>query len=144
LGWLPDLDAWARAVGALVAPGGTFYVAELHPVILLFAGREDGELRRGYHYFRTPEAIVEELEGTYADPDATLTNRRHHSWIFELGHVVTALIEAGLRIDWVREHDATCCAIVPGLLEGDDRMFRLPPDELSLPLSFSLRATRPA
>src|SRR5690606_2911642 len=33
LGWLPDLGAWARTAASLVKPGGTFYLAELHPVI---------------------------------------------------------------------------------------------------------------
>ncbi len=141
LGWLPDLSAWARAVAKLLKPGGTFYIAEIHPVILLFSA-QDRALVRSYPYFRTGEPITEEIEGTYADRGAAITNRREHCWIFELGQLVTALIEAGLRIEWLREHDATCCAIVPSLVEGEDRLFRLPEGELSLPLSFSLRATR--
>lgn len=142
LGWLPDLDAWARAAFALLRPGGTFYIAEIHPVILLFAEHGDG-LRRAYPYFRTSEPLVEELDGTYADRSASITNRRAYSWIYELGQVVNALINAGMRIDFLHEHDVTCCAIVPTLVEGSDRTFRLPEGELSLPLSFSIRATRP-
>lgn len=141
LGWLPDLRPWARAVAALLEPGGTFYLAEIHPVVLLY-GEYGESLTRSYPYFRTSEPITEEVDGTYADRSARVENRRAHSWIFELGQVVTELIEAGLRIDFLHEHDATCCAIVPTLVEGDDRLFRLPPGELSLPLSFSLRATR--
>ena len=142
LGWLPDLDAWARTAAALTKPGGTFYLAEIHPVALLFA--EHGtELVRAFPYFRESEPILEEVDGTYADRAATITNRRAHSWIFELGQIVNLLIENGMRIDSLREHDATCCAIVPTLTEGPDRMFRQPPGALSLPLSFSIRATRP-
>lgn len=140
LGWLPDLDAWARAVTALLAPGGIFYLAELHPTILLYEGDPS---RRSYPYFRDAGPIREAIEGTYADRDARVENRDTVSWIYELGQVVTALIDAGLTIDFVHEHDATCCAIVPSLIESDDRLWRLPPEELSLPLSFSIRAHRP-
>ncbi len=141
LGWLPDLAGWARTVAKLLKPGGTFYIAELHPVILLFSAR-DGALVRGYPYFRADGPITEEVDGTYADRGAAIANRREHCWIFELGQIVTELLDAGLRIEWLREHDATCCAIVPTLVEGEDRLFRVPAGELSLPLSFSLRATR--
>lgn len=142
LGWLPDLDAWARAAAALLAPGGTLYLAEIHPVLFLYESRRAGELVRTYPYFRTAEPLVEETPGTYADRSAAVTHRRTHSWIYELGQVVTALIDAGLRIDWLHEHDATCCDVVPSLTKGDDGLFRMPPGELSLPLSFSVRATR--
>lgn len=126
---------------SLVKPGGTFYLAELHPVILLFA-ESGAELRRAWPYFRSADPIVEDAEGTYADRAAKVEHTRAYSWIYELGQVVNALIDAGLRIEYVREHDATCCAIAPTLIEGPDRMFRLPEGALSLPLSFSIRATR--
>jgi SAM-dependent methyltransferase len=31
LGWLPDLEPWARAVAGFVRPGGIFYIHEGHP-----------------------------------------------------------------------------------------------------------------
>lgn len=33
LAYLPDIDRWAQAVAALVAPGGFLYLAEFHPII---------------------------------------------------------------------------------------------------------------
>ncbi|HBQ12455.1 MAG TPA: SAM-dependent methyltransferase [Myxococcales bacterium] len=145
LGWLPDVGAWARAVAACLKPGGLFYLAELHPTILLFDDpeAEGGPLTRRFGYFHELEPIVEETEGTYAEPEARLENERRVSWIYEVGQVVNALIDAGLQLERLEEHDATCCAIVPGLVQGDDRMWRLPEGELSLPLSFSIRARLP-
>src|SRR5690606_36668406 len=122
LGWLPDLDAWARTAASLMKPGRTFRLAEPDPVILLFAA-SGTELRRACPYFRSADPIVEDAEGTYADRTAKVENTREYCWIYELGQVVNALIDAGLRIEYIREHDATCCAIAPTLIEGPDRMF---------------------
>ncbi len=140
LGWLPDLDAWARAVAALLTPGGVFYLVESHPTMLLFDGSADG--RRTWPYFRTAEPIEATVEGSYAAPDATLENRREAVWIFELGQVVTALIDAGLCLDFLHEHDGNCSAMIPSMTKHPDGLWRLPEGELGLPLSFSIRARR--
>ena len=29
-----------------------------------------------------------------------------HTWIHPLGEIVTGLIEGGMRLDWLHEHDA--------------------------------------
>jgi SAM-dependent methyltransferase len=140
LGWLPDLRGWAQAVARLLAPGGSFYIAEIHPTILLFEG---DIAQRKFPYFRSDQPLELETRGTYAEPDAEIENVSTCEWIFELGQVVSLLIAAGLRIELLHEHDATCCQVVPDLVCGSDRMWRLPEGELSLPLSFSIRATRP-
>lgn len=31
LGWLPDIEGWARVAAHFVKPGGFFYIAEVHP-----------------------------------------------------------------------------------------------------------------
>jgi 2-polyprenyl-3-methyl-5-hydroxy-6-metoxy-1,4-benzoquinol methylase len=142
LGWLPDLSAWARAVSALLHPGGTFYIVETHPVAYLFDQSPGRALERTFPYFRTTEPIVEEGEGTYADSSATITQKRRYSWIYELGNVVSLLIEHGLRIDFVHEHPATCSTVFPSMIPAGDGTYVLPPGELSLPLSFSIRATK--
>ena len=37
INWLPDIKAWASTMAALLAPGGTFYLAEFHPFSDVFA-----------------------------------------------------------------------------------------------------------
>lgn len=142
--WLPDLRAWARAVSALLRPGGTFYLVELHPTMLLFEQSPGRALERTYGYFRSPEPIVEDGDGTYADRSAHLRHKRRYSWIYELGAVVNALVDAGLRIERLNEHDGACAPLFPSLVRHEDGLYRLPPGEPSLPLSFSIRATKPA
>jgi hypothetical protein len=57
-----------------------------------------------------------------------------------LGAIVTALLDAGLRLDWLHEHDSVTWKMFEALVEGPDGLYRWP-DKPWLPLSFSLRAT---
>ncbi|MCG2767215.1 MAG: class I SAM-dependent methyltransferase, partial [Anaerolineae bacterium] len=34
--WLPDLTRWAEIVARYLSPGGTFYIAEFHPLLTMF------------------------------------------------------------------------------------------------------------
>jgi SAM-dependent methyltransferase len=34
IGWLPDLDKWAEIIAYYLKPGGIFYMADFHPVVL--------------------------------------------------------------------------------------------------------------
>src|SRR4029079_9654858 len=69
LGWLPDIRAWARVVAHFLAPGGTFFISEVHPVAQAFddGGVAPGELRLRYPYWEHPEPLVFEVKGSYAD-----------------------------------------------------------------------------
>ena len=61
LGWLPDIAGWARVVAHFLAPGGTFFITEAHPVqqALEDEGVAPGELRLRYPYFehREPDHV---------------------------------------------------------------------------------------
>ncbi|CAM5718922.1 hypothetical protein SMICM304S_05406 [Streptomyces microflavus] len=50
---------------------------------------------------------MDETPGTYADFDAPTVHNRSVEWQHPVGEVVTALAAAGLRIEFLREHDAT-------------------------------------
>ena len=47
LGWLPDIRGWAQVVAHFLAPGGRFFITEIHPVAQVFEneGVAAGELR---------------------------------------------------------------------------------------------------
>jgi len=80
--------------------------------------------------------------GTYADPDApTLHNRRSIEWNHGLGAVVSALVGADLRIEFLHEHDHTLFARWPFLARADDGTYRLPEGTPSLPLMHSVLAS---
>jgi SAM-dependent methyltransferase len=139
LNWLPDVERWARVIAALMAPGGRFYLAEFHPFASVFA---DDDLAVAYPYFHA-EPFVWDEPGTYADPDAPTVHNRSVEWNHGLGAVVSALASAGLRIEFLHEHDHTLFARWPFLKRSADRGYRLPEDMPSLPLMYSLLASMP-
>ena len=145
LGWLPDIVGWARVAARFVKPGGLFYVTEIHPVAQVFLdeGVAPGELRPVYPYWSHEAPITFEAHGSYADRDAPTDGLVEHGWNHSLGEIVTALIDAGLRIELVHEFDFVEWP-VEFLVEGDDGRYRLPPGTLGqLPLFFSIRAKKP-
>ncbi len=94
--------------------------------------------------FRAPRREQAAFEPRdYADPSAQLENATTHQFLHPLGEVVTALIEAGLRLDWLHEHDGLVWRMFACQVEDEAGLFRWP-DKPWLPLSYSLRATRPA
>jgi SAM-dependent methyltransferase len=138
--WLPDIGRWADVCAALVAPGGTFYLSEFHPVTDMFA-YESLELERSY--FETAP-FFDDSSGTYADLEAPTVHNASYEWLHPLGSVVTALIEAGLRIEFLHEHAYTLFPRWPFLESRDDGSFVLPAGMPELPLMYSLRAVKPA
>lgn len=147
LSWLPDIRRWAAVVARFVAPGGTFFIKEIHPVAQAFenGGVAPGELRLEYPYWEHPKPLTFKVSGSYADPDADVGDVVEHGWDHGLGEIVTALIDAGLRIDALVEH--------PYLEWGADFLVEEPgtgtwilPDTVrgEMPLMFSLRASKPA
>jgi SAM-dependent methyltransferase len=146
LGWLPDIRAWARVVAHFLAPGGTFFITEAHPVMQVFEneGVAPRELRLTYPYWEHRDPLVFDVKGSYADPDAEVGDQKEHGWNHGLGEIVTSLVDAGLRIESLEEH--------PYLDWGADFLverepgsgrYVLPPGPGALPLMFSLRATKP-
>jgi SAM-dependent methyltransferase len=144
--WLPDLDRWAAQVAALLRPGGVFYLLEVHPFAWMFVDDEDDAAvsdRPVAPYFGHGAALSREVDGSYAIPDLEVDARIQHLWRHELGQVVTALVKAGLLLEFLHEHDAADIQIMPDLVQRDDGMWVLPEGRPSMPLSFSLRARRP-
>ena len=141
--WLPDLPRWAGIVARMLKPGGWLYLAEAHPAAMVLgeggvSGRRLPEAATSY--FKRGALILESPAG-YAN-DQPLENARTYEWHHGLGDIVSAVTGAGLRLDWLHEHDAVAWPLFDGLVDGEDGLFRWP-GTAWLPLSFSLRATRP-
>jgi SAM-dependent methyltransferase len=138
--WLPDIDRWAEQVGALVAPGGRFYIHDVHPVAWALA---DDSLDLAWSYFEEGEPFVENSDQTYTDATRPLTATKSFEWNHGIGEIVTALLRHGLRLEWLTEHDWTVWPRFPWLVETDDHTWIAPPGTPRAPLTFSLLATRP-
>ncbi len=141
--WLPDIERWAQVAAHFVKPGGTFYIAEFHP----FAGIFDDapgvtDLHVHYPYFPTNEPLRFEVDGTYA---GTTKMEPHptYEWPHPVSEVITALIGAGLRIEFFHEFAYTSFKFLPFMEPVDDKMLRLSKHDGSVPLVYSIKATKP-
>ncbi|MFI6419600.1 class I SAM-dependent methyltransferase [Streptomyces sp. NPDC050842] len=141
LNWLPDIERWAETAASLVAPGGFLYVAEFHP---LTDSLDDETGSRIVNDYFVREPWVDTTPGTYADLDADTVHNRSVEWVHPVGEVVTALARAGLRIESLREHDASLYPRYGALQRHEDGYYRFPADRPRIPLMYSIKATRPA
>ena len=141
--WLPDLPRWARIAAHFVKPGGTFYIAEFHPFASVFDDAPGvTDLRVHYPYFSGDEPQVFDNVGTYTDGSVTLTGR-----IYEfqrpVSDVVTALIDAGLRIEHLHEFPFSTHHFLAFTQEMPDGTVRLKKHDGCVPLLYSVKATKP-
>jgi SAM-dependent methyltransferase len=139
LNWLPDIGRWAGVVADLLRPGGFLYLAEFHPFSRVFG---DEDLTVTYDYFQDAPEVWDE-PGTYADLGAETVNNRTYEWLHTLGDVLNAVVDAGLTLESLHEHDYTLFPQWPFLKKSGFDTYRLPEGTPSLPLMYSLRARKP-
>jgi len=140
--WLPDIAGWARVVASLLKPGGFLYFADMHPVALVFDDKAGDGVRPGWFWPYFHEGAFEHDDPTdYANPTTVLRNSMTHVFVHPLASVVQALIDAGLKIEMLHEHDSVAWPAFAQLVEGEGRMWRFP-DKPWLPLSYSIRARK--
>ena len=136
--WLPDMTRWAQVVAALLGPGGFLYLVEGHPVAQILDDAQGMNVVRDYF---AEQPSVEDYPYTYTDGPA-LTHIRSVQFQHGLGQVVTALAAAGLRIEFLNEHDFDCYQRFQSL-ERHDGPYRFPAGQPRIPMMFSLRASPP-
>lgn len=137
IGWLPDLKPWAQMILERLKPGGLFYIVEFHPIAWMFDYTVSPPVMK--YGYQQKEAIYEEYEGTYADVNSKMISKEY-GWNHSLGEVITSLSEAGLHVEYLKEHDASPYDIFPGLVKNTDGMFELV--NKMYPLIFEVKAIK--
>ena len=143
--WHQDIRRWARVAAHFLKPGGTFYLVEVHPMAYVFDDSPcTTELRVRSPYFHAAEPQVYSTRGTsFSDPDAVVESELEYGWCHTVGDLVSALVEAGLRIEFLHEHPFTTYRQLPFLEHSADGYWRVPGLERSVPLLYSVRASKP-
>ncbi len=135
IGWLPDLKKWAAVVRHFLKKGGTFYIADFHPWLQMYDW-PTGQL--AHDWFNT-RPIVEQLDGTYADPSADLHDTEV-GWNHSFEETLGSLLGAGLRLVEMREFDHSLYPCFPGMREREPGKFVWGDfGERRLPHAFSLK-----
>ncbi len=159
--WLPSIQRWAQTVAALLRPGGRLFIRDGHPVLnsalAMTVGAEHPDreqqpwisgpgattLALELPYYEQPEAMVWTEEYTYAGTDK-VAQPRSMEWNHGLGEIVTAVLEAGLEVTSLTEHDSVPWDALPGFMVHDEEIdeYRLRERPERLPASFTLTARR--
>jgi len=106
--------------------------------------RDDDLLLVKYPYFEQPEPFTWTEGGTYVDTDMVFTQNVSHEWNHGIGEIVTALLEAGLALTGLVEHDSVPWNAFPGKMEqiaGGE--WRLADRPARLACSFTIQAVKP-
>ncbi len=140
--WLPDIDRWARVVAALLKPGGRLFIREGHPALWTLDYEDPERLVMAYPYFEVAEPLVETEEQTYVDTRERLRNATTHSWNHGLGEIVTAVLEHGLRLTQLVEHDSVPWNPMPSQMvqRGEEWVLAERPERM--PLTYTLQAVK--
>jgi SAM-dependent methyltransferase len=144
--WLPNVTGWASVVAGLLRPGGRLFIREGHPMLWSIDDRRtDDLLVVDYPYFETAEPIVWDEGGTYVETDAEFVHNVTHSWNHGLGEIVTALLEQGMELTWLEEHDSVPWEALPGrmsIVDDATHEWRLTDRPERLPHSYTLQAVK--
>lgn len=134
------MSQWAGQVASLLRAGGRLYLHDGHPLAWALA---DNELRVEHSYFEELDPHVDDAGFTYADGEARLSHPRQYEWNHSIGEIVTAVLDHGLRVVSLIEHDWTVHQRFPWLVETGNHRWEIPADRPRVPLTFTLLAERP-
>jgi len=137
IGWLPDLNKWAKVVSKFLKPGGRFIMAEFHPVVWMF----DNDFKEIFYNYFNVTPIIEEETGTYADKNAPL-EAKTITWNHPTSEVLNALISNGLEINSFNEYDYSPYNCFNQTEEFEPNKFRIKHLENKIPMVFSIKATK--
>jgi SAM-dependent methyltransferase len=133
--WLPSVPRWASVVADLLTPGGRLFMREGHPMLwALQDGRADNLLVVEYPYHELEEPMVFDDEGTYVQTEVKFSHNITYVWNHGLGEIVSALLNVGMRLTMLVEHDSVPWNALPGQMQqvelGEwrvtDRPWRVP------------------
>lgn len=129
--WLPDLNKWAEIIASNLVVGGTFYMAEFHPIY---------DIIEGYSYFTAEVPDIED-EGTYTENGADVVTTLA-TWAHPLSRVVNALIGAGIQIEQLNEFPYSPYNCFEGMVERDPGRYYLSHKGQDIPIVYSLRGKK--
>ncbi|MDM7855161.1 class I SAM-dependent methyltransferase [Cellulomonas alba] len=159
--WLPSIRRWAETVATPLRPGGRLFIRDGHPVMLsalavTVATDHDERAQQPWitgprgltpalelPYFEQPEPLVWHDEHSYAGVDK-VAQPRSMEWNHGLAEIVTAVLDAGLELTSLVEHDSAPWDALPGLMVEDQATgeFRLRDRPERMPATFTLTARR--
>lgn len=150
--WLSDIRAWARGIASILSPGGRFVMIEFHPFLAMLDdhGRQIAHDYGGGWLWTFDEGIGDYVAwaGPSLAPSGYLEGVQDfrnphpsHEFVWGVGDLVSALLDAGLRLEALREYPyANGFPAFEGTVELPGGRFAPPPDRPRIPMMLGLVA----
>jgi len=142
--WIPDIRRWASVVSALLRPGGRLFVRDAHPMLeAITEPRPDGLVALEFPYFEIPGGTRFVAPKTYVPHEGELASPVSISFSHGLAQIITAVMDAGMALTAIEEHDSAPWDFLPGSTAVDERgEHRLRDRPQRLAATFTLQAVR--
>lgn len=137
IGWLPDLEKWAKVISHFLKPNAEFIFVEFHPVVWMF----DDDFTKVAYDYSSKEPIIETYEGTYADREANLS-QQYVMWNHSLADVFQSLINQNLEIKTFEELDWSPYSCFKHTVEYEKGKFRISVLDKKIPMVYSIIAIK--
>lgn len=137
IGWLPDLQPWAKMISERLKPGGIFYIADFHPVLWMF----DDDFTHIAYSYENREVIVTENQGTYTNREAEIKGKEY-GWNHSISELLNALIGAGLQIQFFNEYMYSPYPCFRNIVEFEPGKWHIKGMEGKIPMVYSLKAQK--
>jgi SAM-dependent methyltransferase len=151
--WIPDSRRWFSNAASMLAAGGRVYLADDHPAAIqtretsLADGTspivfdEHSAIAVGEPWRTGADApLMIEEQHTYTGDTTTLEHAITRQWLHPLSEIVTGLLEAGLTLEFLHEHDRLPYRRYETMKSDSSGLWRLPAEMPGPPLAFSLMA----
>ncbi|MEN9987317.1 MAG: hypothetical protein RLZZ585_356 [Bacteroidota bacterium] len=137
IGWLPDLDKWAKVIADRLKPGGQLIFVDFHPVVWMF---DDDFKHVAYNYFQE-SPIVEDVSSSYANKEIQITDTTI-TWNHGLSEVYQALQKAGLIVNHFSEYPFSPYDCLNDLIEVEPNRFQVKHLVNKIPMVYALTALK--
>ncbi len=137
IGWLPDLDRWAKVIAMHLKKGGIFYMSDFHPVVWMF---DDNFTKIEYAYHKT-DVIVVENQATYVENKEPIISKEY-GWNHSISEILNALMNNGLELNFFNEHDYSPYPCFNNVIEFEKGKWHIKGMEGKIPMVYSLKAVK--
>jgi SAM-dependent methyltransferase len=134
--WIHDIGSWSRVVARLLKPGGVFHVFDDHPFTWLIDQHKRDLAFSSLDYFScsiADKGWAPEYIGDLGKPTEEMATKHERLWPISI--VVQALINSGLSIEFLGEHNDEYWNSFPHLNKEQ---------KSKIPMTFSAKARKVA
>ncbi|MDQ7026244.1 MAG: class I SAM-dependent methyltransferase [Anaerolineae bacterium] len=142
VGWIADVQQWARGIAKSLKRGGRFVMIEFHPLINMY--EIDWSLQYDYMGGKcitdggVGDYVGDDYEGKFKNP------YKAHEFSWGIGDILGALLESGLTLKHFKEYPYNNGWQRFPEMKNVERRFYLPDDKPTMAMMFSIIATKQA